>query len=68
MHFWVHFVTRALLTALAALLSLSLTFPAVVILTDDLQPGTAGADTLKKCKKLQPGTAGADTLKKCRKP
>jgi len=68
MHFWVHFATRALLTALAALLSLSLTFPAVVILTDGLQPGTAGADTLKKCKKLQPGTAGADTLKKCRKP
>jgi hypothetical protein len=66
MHFWIHFATRAVLTALAALLVLSLTFPAVVVLADNLQPGIAGADMLKKCRKLQPGSAGVDILKKCR--
>ena len=67
MHFWIHFATRAVLTALAALLVLSLSFPAVVVLADNLQPGIAGADMLKKCRKLQPGIDGADILKKCKR-
>jgi hypothetical protein len=66
MHFWIHFATRAVLTALAALLVLSLSFPAVVVIADNLQPGSAGADMLKKCRKLQPGSAGVDILKKCK--
>ena len=54
MHFWIHFATRAVLTALAALLVLSLSFPAVVVLADNLQPGIAGVDILKKCRPKQP--------------